>query len=251
MAEHQTEDLGVAGSIPAHGILILFFKGIIGFQHMHTNRLFYICLGKAHPSKTMIWRLNNVNNKYKKVFGEQVPYVKAFLDKVLKWVNKYSDQTIKIEKLKENIESSIKETSIKEIGKEKNISINSELFEVIRKYWWKYPSKIDRTILKFLCSVGWLSSKEDYDRSCKLCGNIEIGKEHYLNYCTKTATLRIKLKSNKMMPQNSELTDSMMKLFFTQNLELGGKKIREIISLFQNTFGDLIKLFHDQEEQAQ
>ncbi len=207
---------------------------------MHTNRLFYACLGECHPSKIMMWRLNTTYLKYKKLFGEEIEFVQEFNNKVLEWINKYNNNTNTITIFNNDIEEIVRKTALKEIGCEKELDIDENLHKVINKYWWKYPNKVDRTILKFLCNVGWMSPKEDFERDCSLCAKKGIGREHYLDLCPKTVEIRHMLISNCLISDKSSISKSVLKLFYTQNEELSSKEVKSRIKLLQDTFYYLI-----------
>ena len=137
-----------------------------------------------------------------------------------------------------NLEYYIKTTFSKSIALEKGINSASDLPLVIKKYWWKYPCSIDKTIIKFLTRSGWMSSKDDYARNCQLCNELGIGREHYINECIKLIGVRefIKRELKIASCKNNELTNIVDDLFFKQSIDIGPKEIRKRIKIIKTIF---------------
>ena len=161
--------------------------------------------------------------------------------------NKYSSDNITPAIFKGDIEEIVRKTAIKEIGKEKEIEINEDLFKVVKKYWWKYPNRIDTVIIKFLCNVGWLSSKQDFNRDCNLCKEKEVGREHHLDVCSKTEDIRARLRRSNLISDKEQISKCVLNLFFSQNMEIGPKELRRRMKLVYDTFSDLMKAYSEEE----
>jgi len=143
---------------------------------MHANRLLHASLGEVNAQNYLeIQMIKNIE-KYKKRFGS---YPESYMKRIIEIENKMGVKNLLLHPYR------LKNSFFKQSLADKNISFSEDFFLVINKYWWKYPCSIDKTILKFLTKTGWMSDKEEFDRSCRLCGEVRIGREHFFENCSE------------------------------------------------------------------